>query len=324
MNTQLPYVIAEIGFNHQGSVPVAREMIRAAARSGANAVKFQTFRAKDLVLPGSDHYALIQNAEMDLDMHLQLRDEAMAQQVVFISTPFSLWAVDLLETVGVPAYKIASMDCTHRPLLHAVAQTRKPIYLSTGMADLHEIHRSISYLKAEGSGPVTLLHCVSHYPCRAEELNLDLIPLLKRLFRLPVGYSDHYAGIEACLLSAVLGAEIIETHFTLDHGMEGPDHQHSLEPGELETLIKTISLLKIMRGDATAALDKPDRQVAGQFRRGIYAKTDLKKGHRLRLEDLLLVRPETDIRADRIDEVIGRRTTREIPAHAGIHQCDIG
>ena len=177
----LVYVIAEIGFNHEGDVALAKEMIKAAATAGADAVKFQTFRASDIALPTGSHYEAIKCGEMDLGQHQELFRVATDCNVDFLSTPFSPWAVELLETVGVPAYKVASMDCTNHYLLGYVAQTKKPIYLSTGMATLNEIFGSLEFLREKGSGPVTLLHCLALYPAKAEDLNLTIINFLNHL-----------------------------------------------------------------------------------------------------------------------------------------------
>jgi len=200
------YLIAEIGFNHAGDMAVAQEMIRQAAAAGADAVKFQTYRAEDLALPSSPHFAAIQCGEMDLEQHRQLKAAADAAGIAFISTPFSIQAVELLEDIGVGAYKVASMDCTNRHLLGRIAMTGKPVYLSTGMATLQEIAESLEFLDQAGAGQVALLHCIAHYPAGSGELNLDCIPMLGQVFGRTVGYSDHHPGIEACFAAAILGA----------------------------------------------------------------------------------------------------------------------
>ena len=226
------YIIAEIGFNHKGDMGLAEEMIRSAADAGVNAVKFQTFRARDIALPSSPHYSLIKAGEMNVDDHVKLKMMAKGCGVDFLSTPFSPWAVDVLEEIGVEAYKVASMDCANKHLLGLIANTKKPIFLSTGMATLAEIAESMEFLQEKDSGTVTLFHCMSIYPPKAKDLNLNIIPFLRSVFGVPVGYSDHFPGIKACFSAAVLGAEVIETHFTLDTSMEGPDHHHSADPSQ--------------------------------------------------------------------------------------------
>jgi sialic acid synthase SpsE len=314
----MPYIIAEIGFNHEGDMPVARKMIRAASEAGADAVKFQTFRAQDIALPSSPHFELIKCGEMNFEQHQALFDTAKEAGIDFLSTPFSPWAVELLERIGVEKYKIASMDCTNQHLLKIVAQTGKPILLSTGMATLEEIHTSLDFLEARRSGPVTLLHCVSCYPAKTEELNLAIISLFKNVFNRPVGYSDHHVGTKACFAAAVLGAEVIETHFTLDNSKEGGDHYHSVEPEELRALIEAIELFKRMAGDTGAIQKRPDRSQADFFRRGVYSARDLKKGTVLAPDDFLLARPVAALSPNDVIRLSGRTLKENVNSFSEI------
>lgn len=312
------YVIAEIGFNHEGRLDVAEQMIRAAAQAGAHAVKFQTYRADDIALPTSPHFEAIRCGEMNRDDHARLAAVAKDCAVDFLSTPYSPWAVDLLESLGVPAYKVASMDCTNRHLLSHIARTAKPIYLSTGMATLSEIAETLAFLKEIGSGPVSLLHCMSLYPAAAADLNLAAIPLLKDLFGLTVGYSDHYPGTAACLAAAMLGAEVIETHFTLDCAQPGGDHGHSADPAMLKRLIDDIQLFTAMRGDKNALLARPDRKYAKDYRRGLYAARDLSKGDTIQVADLFLTRPVSELSPNDIDWIQGRKLSKNLAANTAI------
>lgn len=312
------YIIAEIGFNHEGSMRTAVEMIRAAADSGADAVKFQTFRASDIALPTSPHYENIRCGEMNEEQHEELCGVARDCGIDFISTPFGPWAVELLEKIGVPAFKVASMDCTNRHLLGYIAETGKPIYLSTGMARLHEIEDSLNFLRDKKSGPVTLLHCISKYPAEPEDLNLEIIPLLKQLFQTPVGYSDHYPGAKACLAAAMMGAEVVETHFTLDASKKDGDHNHSVEPTSLEKLVSDIRLFNIMKGDRRAVFNRPDRRFAGAFRRGVHASRELSAGRSLAENDILLCRPASELSPNDLAWLVGKRLSRDVPAHAAI------
>jgi len=223
---------------------LAAEMIKAVAKAGADAVKFQTFRAFDIALSSSPHYKTIKDGEMTFEQHRELVEIAKDCKIAFISTPFSPWAIDLLEKIEVQAYKVASMDCTNKHLLGLIAETKRPIYLSTGMATLAEIADTLDLLNKSKSGTVTLLHCISKYPPKAEDLNLCIIEYLKNLFGCSVGYSDHYPGTKACLAAAMMGAEVIETHFTLDSSKEGGDHFHSVDSKMLKQLIADIKLVK--------------------------------------------------------------------------------
>ena len=311
----MAYIIAEIGFNHEGNIDTATEMVKSAAKAGANAVKFQTFRASDIALPSSPHYEAIKCGEMSLEQHLELYNAAKDCGIDFISTPFSPWAVELLEKVGIPAYKVASMDCTNKHLLRHIAQTGKPIYLSTGMATLNEIADTLDYLKNEKSGPVTLLHCISIYPANAEYLNLDIIPFLKQLFDVPVGYSDHYPGTKACLAAAMIGADIIETHFTLDSSKEGGDHFHSVEPTSFRNLISDIELFRIMKGSRRGIFDRPDRQYAKDYRRGLYSVRGMTRGDVLKEENVLLCRPASELSTNDVDWLMGKVLDRDLSSY---------
>ena len=305
-------IIAEIGFNYEGDLKPAARMIKAAAKAGADAVKFQTYKAKDISLPTSSHYEAVKKGEMGLEQHRKLVKIAHGCGIEFLSTPFSPWAIDVLEKVGVPAYKIASMDCTNKYLLGFIAETKKPIYLSTGMATLSEISETLYYLSEVKSGPVTLLHCMSLYPAEAKDLNLAIIPYLKELFGVPVGYSDHYPGINACLAAAMHGAEVIETHFTLDVTKEGADHYHSVDAEMLRQLVVEIDLFQQMKGTKQGCYNRPDRKYATQYRRGVFTAKSLKKGDTLREEDLLLCRPTSQLKPEDLKWLEGGTIKQDI------------
>jgi sialic acid synthase SpsE len=310
----MPEIIAEIGCNHEGDLDVAVEMIQAAAKAGATAVKFQTLRAEDLALPTAPHFQEMKADEMSLEQHRRLAAAAEAAGVEFISTPFGRKSVDLLESLGVKTYKIASMDLTNTDLLEYVAQTGKPMIVSTGMATLSEIAACLEFLSENHVPRVSLLHCISNYPCSADELNLDLIPFLKKTFNVPVGYSDHFPGTKACLAAVMLGAEIVETHFTLDTTRPGADHEHSADPESLKTLIQDIHLFGLMKGRPDYLKNRPDRVHAKAYRRGLYAAKDLPAGTTISREDLLFCRPESKLSPHHLDRVLGRKVTKTIKA----------
>ncbi|NWH04980.1 N-acetylneuraminate synthase family protein [Desulfobacter latus] len=313
------YLIAEIGFNHNGDIHLAVDMIRAAAEAGADAVKFQTFRAKDIALPSSPHYALIEKGEMSFEDHERLRREAKTQGIDFMSTPFSIDAVDLLAKVGVSAFKIASMDCTNTMLLKKVAAAGKPIYLSTGMASMEEISAAVDTLKSANCKNIYVLHCISHYPASADQLNLSIIPYLKeQLDGIVIGYSDHFPGIEACFAAAVIGAQVIETHFTLDKTIPEGDHSHSADPADLKALKSRLALFESMAGSAQAISQRPDQECAKDFRRGVYTRRELKKGDTLKSEDLQFTRPASDFTPDDIDFLEGKIVTEDLPVNAPV------
>ena len=316
----MTYVIAEIGFNHEGDLDLAVEMIRAAARAGADAVKFQTYRAEDILSPASPDFEEFRAGEMDPAAHRRLADEAVRAGVEFMSTPFSRRAVDLLEETGVRRYKIASMDLTNYDLLGYVAQTGKPLIVSTGMAGLAEIAATLEFLSGCGAEQISLLHCISQYPSEASELNLEVIGFLKATFMVPVGYSDHFPGVKACLAAAMLGADILETHFTLDSTKPGADHSHSATPEQLRDLIEDIHLFKTMAGESASGgssylknrSDAPNRTA---FRRGIHAALDLESGDVLNRASLLACRPEADFGPNDLEWLMGRKIRARLSRH---------
>ena len=323
MNKGIPTIIAEVGFNHEGDMEKAMAMIRGAAEAGADAVKFQSFKATDLALPGAAHFELIRSGELSEEQHRELFEEARRLGLSFLSTPFSRVNVDLLERIGVGAYKVASMDLDNRHLLEHIAGTGKPVYLSTGMALLSEIAEALEHLDKCGAAEVTILHCIANYPAQAEELNLAAIPYLKRVFGVPVGYSDHYPGTKACLMAALLGAEVIETHFTLDTSWPGGDHAHSATPQSLGALIEDLRLLKEMEGEPILGAKRPDRANAGQFRRGLYAARNLSPGERLTEEDLLLCRPPSELSPNDLEWLLGREVRTAVAAHEPLRRSHI-
>ncbi len=311
------FIIAEIGFNHEGDLDQADAMIRAAARAGADAVKFQTFRASDLALPDAPHYKLIECGELDRGAHQRLAKTAGDEGVDFLSTPFSVAAVDMLQELGVPAFKVASMDCTNKHLLGRIAATGKPVYLSTGMANETEISESLAFLKEQNSGPVSILHCVSVYPPPADALNLATIPWLKERFGIPVGYSDHYPGIDACIAAAALGAEIIEVHFTLDTTKPEGDHGHSADEAQLGELVRRTADFHAMTGRPELS-GRKDRNAATMFRRGMYAARDLIAGELLTEADLLFCRPASALGPSDLKGVLGKCLIRPIDQYTAI------
>ena len=288
----LPYFIAEIGFNHEGDISKASEMINAAAESGANAVKFQSYDASDIALPNSEHFDAIKAGELTAEDHCLLAECAKNIGVDFLSTPFSPSAVDLLQGFEVGAFKVASMDCCNYELLEKIASTGKPIFLSTGMATLEEIGKSVDFLEKLGCAEITLMHCISLYPAPPDQSNIGYIQILREKFGIRVGYSDHMIGSEGCMAAFFAGAEIIETHFTLDRARDGADHYHSLDPHQLKQLIDDCSRFLQIFGSRDFSV-RPDRGFREIFRRGFYYKSDFSKGHKISRKDIYFCRPQS-------------------------------
>lgn len=315
---KLPYVIAEAGFNHEGDMSVASKMVKAAATAGADAIKFQTYRAGDIVLSSSLHFKEIRCGELNLNQHMILAETARDHKIDFLSTPYSPWAVDLLEKVGVNAYKISSMDITNLELLKYVAETRKAIFISSGMASLKEICSTVNLLRRFKSGPVTILHCISKYPAEPNEINLSFMDIIRRVCRCDVGYSDHAKGTMACLTAAILGASVIEKHFTLDASLPGADHYHSASPEQLRELIGDIKHALSIIGRSGRIGRRTDRKNARLFRRGIYALLDIPKGVKISRDMLVCCRPEAKLSVADLSDIVGRVSRRDINAQAPI------
>lgn len=312
-----PLFVAEIGLNHNGDVELAKKLIETAKRCGAGAVKFQCYRTDMLYSrPGitrllkEDGEKLIQifkQAELGEAQFTELAAHARKTGIPFFATPFDIEAVLFLESLGVPYYKVASPDITHIRLLRAIAATAKPVFVSTGGANGDEIARAVKVLNEEGSGAVTLLHCVSVYPCPAEHINLRSILWLKENFRAAVGLSDHTEGIEAPLAAVAMGATVIEKHFTLDREMDGPDHAFSLPPTVFQRMVEEGMRVHKMLGAPGKPISYQERKSVGAGRRGLYFKKAAKAGDFLTMEHLVPLRPDIGIAVDMMDMVIGKR-----------------
>lgn len=243
------FVIAEVGINHGGRMEQAERLIAAATRAGADAVKFQTYITEKRVPKDSPIFGILKQAELSFENQAALKALADAEGILFFSTPFDTDSVDFLAEIGVPALKVASFDLVNLQLLRRVAATGIPVIASRGMADRDEIDRAVSVVESAGV-PYALLHCISGYPTPRESANLRVIQELRAGYRCPVGYSDHTLGIEVPVLAVAAGAELIEKHFTLDKGAEGPDHALSADLEELSALVAAIRDLEAVLGES--------------------------------------------------------------------------
>lgn len=322
------YVIAEIGVNHNGSVDLACKLIDAAVAAGADAVKFQTFFADDLVTrkarKADYQIANTENADSQYSMlkALELTEAEFATckaycdkaGIAFLSTPFSEAAVDLLARVGVNAYKVSSGDLTHLPLLRHIAAKGLPIILSTGMGTLTEIEEALEAIRGAGDPPVSLLHCVSNYPAAAEDCNLAAMETMARAFGLPVGWSDHTLGAAISWAAVARGATIIEKHITLDQALPGPDHKASMEPADFADFVKGIHQITAAIGKGRKHPSAAEQRTALVARRSIVARHDLVAGTVLRVDDVKIVRPGTGLMPRLLPLVIGARLARDVAA----------
>ena len=243
------FVIAEIGINHNGDLELAKKLIDSAARAGANAVKFQTYKTETRTTINSPIYDILKKCELGFDNFRELKEYSEAKNVIFFSTPFDEESVDYLESIDVPFYKIASFDVANLPLLEKIAKTKKPIIVSIGMSNLEEIKNAISLLEKFGS-QVALLHCISAYPTPEEESNLSVIGTLKKMFpNNIIGLSDHTNGIFVPQLSVVMGAQIIEKHFKIDDKMDCPDSVVSIDEGQFKEFFDSLGRIDNILGN---------------------------------------------------------------------------
>ena len=318
-NVSAPYIIAEMSANHNGKIENAFKIIEAAKRCGANAVKLQTYRPDTITLNmrtpefiiegglwgGQSLYELYESAHMPWEWHKPIFDHARKVGITIFSSPFDNTAVDLLEDLNAPAYKIASFEAIDIPLIKYVAQTKKPMIISTGMADAEEIQEAIDAAREGGCKELAILHCVSGYPAPVEDYNLHTIADMQKRFNLPVGLSDHTLDNTTAITSVALGACIIEKHFTLDRNGGGPDDSFSLEPAELAALCRDAKT-------AWKALGKVDygrkssEQSNVKFRRSLYFVKDMKAGDIITPDCIRSVRPGYGLAPKFYEAVIGR------------------
>jgi N,N'-diacetyllegionaminate synthase len=320
------FVIAEAGVNHNGDLGRALELVDAAAAVGADAVKFQTFDPSELAsqaAPLADYQqtgARREAGQVQMLERLRLPDEAFtvvaercAQHgIVFLSSPFDERSADLLEELGVPAYKVGSGEVTNLPFLRSLAGRGRPLLVSTGMATLAEVEEVVGLVREAGAPALALLHCVSSYPAPAEEANLRAMDTLRRAFDVPVGYSDHCLGMDVSLAAVALGAAILERHFTIDRCLPGPDQALSLEPSELAELVQRIRMLEAALGDGVKRPQPSEGENLGVARRSIVAARSMQAGERIDLDSLAVKRPGGGLAPSRLESVIGARLVMPI------------
>jgi len=320
------FIVAEAGVNHNGSITLAKKLIDAAKAAGADAVKFQAFKTERIVTKtaeraeyqkvagGGSQYNLLKKLELSGDEFEELAKYARRKKIIFLATPFDEESTDLLEKLRVPAFKVSSGEITNFPLLKHIAKKRKPIIMSTGMSTIAEIREAIRVLGSGGAKDIVLLHCVSDYPAKVEEVNLKAMETLRRTFKLPVGFSDHTLGITVPIAAATLGAVVIEKHFTLDKRLPGPDHKASLEPSEFEDMVTGIREVEKALGDGIKRPTKGEDAIKKAIRRSIVAKINISKGTVITMEMLELKRPGTGLGSEYFKKVIGKKARKNIMA----------
>lgn len=342
MSSKRCFVIAEIGVNHNGDMEIARQLIDVAADAGADAAKFQTFRADDLIVEGTqavayqkkgdadlDQYKLLKSLELSLEDHEELVAHCEARGIEFMSTGFDIGSLRLLVDLGIKRIKIASGEITNTPLVEASAEACLPIIVSTGMATLDEVSECVRTIRAVWDalgheGDLVVLHCTSAYPTPLEEVNLAAMETMAKELGESVGYSDHTTGILVPPLAVAAGAELIEKHITLDRTMVGPDHAASLEPDELKAMVADIRRVEMIRGDGVKAPRQVEMEARGLVRKGLKFLRDFPEGHIVAADDLVPLRPETGLPPSRLKDLVGRRLTRAVAAFSPVEEADIG
>jgi len=315
------FIIAEAGVNHNGSLELAKKLVDAAVLSGADAVKFQTFKAEKLVSKsaekaqyqkqsGSQHesqFDMLKKLELDEAAHHEIIRYCSEKKIQFLSTPFDLGSIDLLHGLGMTTFKIPSGEITNLPYLRKVAGLAKEVILSTGMANLGEVEAALNQLSAQGLSRhnITVLHATTEYPCPLDEVNLRAMTTMRDAFAVRVGYSDHTPGIEVATAAVALGAEVIEKHFTLDRNMEGPDHQASLEPDELVAMVRAIRNISIALGDGIKKASPSESKNIAISRKSIVAEVQISAGDVFTDTNLTVKRPGNGMNPMRWDEIIG-------------------
>lgn len=320
-----PYVVAEISANHNGSLDRAKMLMDIAKSSGANAVKLQTYTPDTLTLDcnqtdfqisegpwaGRTLYDLYSEAYTPFEWHKPLFEHARSIGLTCFSTPFDESAVDLLEDLNAPAYKIASFEAVDLPLIKYVAQTKKPMVISTGMANLEEIQEAVETARSSGCGELILLHCISAYPAPIEQSNLSTIADLATRFNVLTGLSDHTLGTTAAVVAAALGAVFIEKHFTFSRLEGGPDAAFSLEPIELKALCESVRSAWLSIGQVGYERKSAEKTNA-IFRRSIYAAKDIEKGEVLTKDNIRRVRPGYGLAPKYYEKILGKKATEKI------------
>lgn len=320
------FIIAEAGVNHNGSLELAKKLVDAAADAGADAVKFQTFNTNSLVSrlaqkadyqrksSGAEEtqHDMLKKLELDNAAHHVIIEHCTNRNILFLSTPFDIESIDMLNSLGMPIFKIPSGEINNLPYLRHVSQLGKEVIISTGMCDLQEVGDALGIIEAGGvpRSKITVLHATTEYPCPIEEVNLNSMLTIKKSYGVRIGYSDHTQGISVPIAAVALGASVIEKHFTLDRSMEGPDHKASLEPDELGDMVRAIRSIEKALGDGIKRPTASEVKNIPIVRKSLVALCDIKEGDLFSAENVGVKRPGGGISPMRWDEVIGKKAIR--------------
>lgn len=319
------FIIAEAGVNHNGDLQTAKKLVDEAAKAGADAVKFQTFKAEALVSrdakkadyqmettkQSESQYDMLKKLELTPDMHEQLIAYCGEKHIMFLSTPFDLESLHYLVGCGMEIIKVPSGEVTNYPYLREVGRTGKRVIISSGMSTLEEIKEAVEVLRGNGSTDITVLHCNTEYPTPYQDVNLRAMVTLGETLETAAGYSDHTQGIEVPVAAAALGAAVIEKHFTLDRNMEGPDHKASLEPKELQAMVEAVRNIEAALGDGKKRPSESEKKNIEIARKSIVARCPIRAGELFTEDNLTTKRPGSGISPMRWNEIVGKTAVRD-------------
>lgn len=331
------YIIAEAGVNHNGDIALAKRLIDVAWDAGADAVKFQTFIAEEVISKNTQkadyqkistsseesQLAMVKKMELSFSEFRELKTYCDNKGITFLSTPFDHQSIDFLETLDIPAFKIPSGEITNFPYLEQIGKKKRPVILSTGMSTLDEIRQAVTVLRQNEASDIVLLHCTTEYPAPVDSINLRAMRTIHEAFHLPVGYSDHSEGITIALAAAAMGACIIEKHFTLDKSLPGPDHKASLDPDEMKNLVKGIRDIEAAFGTGIKEPTPTEEKNIVAIRKSIVARKDISCNQVIDMESVTAKRPGTGISPAQMSKVIGSRAKRAIKRDAVLFWEDI-
>lgn len=318
-------IIAEAGVNHNGNIDIAYKLIDEAKKSGADIIKFQTFKTESVISKFAEkakyqknttnshesQFEMVKKLELDFEEFLKLKEYCNKMDIEFLSTPFDFGSIDFLNNLGISFWKIPSGEITNLPYLEKIGETKKSVIMSTGMANMNEIEKAIDVLKSKGTDDISILHCNTEYPTPFEDVNLKAMNSIKERFNCKVGYSDHTKGIEVPIAAVAMGAKVIEKHFTLDRNMEGPDHRASLEPDELKKMVDSIRNIEKALGDGIKEPSKSEIKNIEIARKSIVALKNIKKGDVFTEENITTKRPGSGISPMKWYEVLGKKATKD-------------
>tara|TARA_B100000029_G_C17554210_1_gene951159 strand:- start:1048 stop:2064 length:1017 start_codon:yes stop_codon:yes gene_type:complete len=330
-------IIAEIGVNHDGKINKAIKLVELAKECGADTVKFQNFSAENLVKLNTkktnyqlnttpkrqSHYEMLKKLELRKEDFTRIASFCKKIKIEFLSTPYDLESVDLLEKLKVRRYKVASTDLVDLILHKKIISTKKPVLISTGASSLNEIKKTLDFYKLYNHKKITLLHCVSNYPCSDSSINLNILTTLKKKFGFSVGYSDHSKTNIAAIMSVCFGAEVIEKHFTLNRYSSGPDHKASADPKEFKKYVESIRSAEKILGSEIKKIQKEELSIRKISRKSITLAKDLYKNHRITEKDITMKRPGNGILGQEIGKIIGKRVNKNLPKNYQIKSKDL-